>query len=252
MLETLVENQIIFYAMGAGAAIGVLSKLIAHFTLRRMVKAASRMSKSNHKLMRLVRAKFEHASMVSDKVQNVEAFVKKYVYEYRVFGIRLHTFRNLEKKTIWIVAVLGTAGTVAVYYLYGLEEQVFQYAAWTGIGAVILCMVHILSDENYYQQMAENYMIDYLENVCAHRYAKLYKEKNVSQTSVLEMEETFQPEAEEEVVVAAVEVQEEPVSEQEQVYAMEREEPAKEEKDAVEEKRLQEVQVRRILEEFLA
>ncbi len=35
MLETLVENQIIFYAMG-GAAIGVLSKLIAHFTLRRM------------------------------------------------------------------------------------------------------------------------------------------------------------------------------------------------------------------------
>ena len=77
-------------------------------------------------------------------------------------------------------------------------------------------------------------MIDYLENVCAHRYAKLYKEKNVSQTSVLEMEETFQPEAEEEVVVAAVEeVQEEPVSEQEQVYAMEREEPAKEEKDAV-------------------
>ncbi len=154
------------------------------------MKAASRMSKSNHKLMRLVRAKFEHASMVSDKVQNVEAFVKKYVYEYRVFGIRLHTFRNLEKKTIWIVAVLGTAGTVAVYYLYGLEEQVFQYAAWTGIGAVILCMVHILSDENYYQQMAENYMIDYLENVCAHRYAKLYKEKNVSQTSVLEMEET--------------------------------------------------------------
>ena len=193
--------------------------------------------------MRLVRAKFEHASMVSDKVPNVEAFVKKYVYEYRVFGIRLHTFRNLEKKTIWIVAVLGTAGTV----------QVFQYAAWTGIGAVILCMVHILSDENYYQQMAENYMIDYLENVCAHRYAKLYKEKNVSQTSVLEMEETFQPEAEEEVVVAAVEeVQEEPVSEQEQVYAMKREEPAKEEKDAVEEKRLQEVQVRRILEEFLA
>lgn len=92
-----------------------------------------------------------------------------------------------------------------------------------------------------------------MENVCAHRYAKLYKEKNVSQTSVLEMEETFQPEAEEEVVVAAVEeVQEEPVSEQEQVYAMKREEPAKEEKDAVEEKRLQEVQVRRILEEFLA
>ena len=253
MLETLVQNQIIFYAMGVAAGIGVLSKLVAHITLRRMVKAASRMNKSNHKLMRLVRAKFEHASMVSDKVQNVEAFVKKYVYEYRIWGTRLHTFRNLEKKMTWIVAVLGVAGTVAVYYLYGFEDQVFKYAAWTGASVAILCMVHILSDENYYQQMAENYMIDYLENVCAHRYAKLYKEKNVSQTSVLEMEETFQPEAEEEVVAAEVEeIQEEPVSEQEQVYAMKREEPAKEEKAAAEEKRLQEVQVRRILEEFLA
>ena len=85
MLETLVQNQIIFYAMGVAAGIGVLSKLVAHITLRRMVKAASRMNKSNHKLMRLVRAKFEHASMVSDKVQNVEAFVKKYVYEYRIW-----------------------------------------------------------------------------------------------------------------------------------------------------------------------
>ena len=50
MLETLVQNQIIFYAMGVAAGIGVLSKLVAHITLRRMVKAASRMNKSNHKL----------------------------------------------------------------------------------------------------------------------------------------------------------------------------------------------------------
>ena len=71
--------------MGVAAGIGVLSKLVAHVTLRRMVKAASRMNKSNHKLMRLVRAKFEHASMVSDKVQNVEAFVKS-MFMSIVFG----------------------------------------------------------------------------------------------------------------------------------------------------------------------
>lgn len=216
MLETLVQNQIIFYAMGVAAGIGVLSKLVAHITLRRMVKAASRMNKSNHKLMRLVRAKFEHASMVAIKCRTWSICEKVMFMEYRIWGTRLHTFRNLEKKMTWIVAVLGVAGTVAVYYLYGFEDQVFKYAAWTGASVAILCMIHMSSDENYHLQMAENYMVDYLENVCAHRYAKLYKEKAMSQTSILEMEEAFQPEAEEEVVAAEVEeIQEEPVSEQE-------------------------------------
>ncbi len=253
MLETLVENQIIFYAMGAAVGIGVFSKLITHITLRRMVKAASRMNKSSHKLMRLVRAKFEHASMISDKVQNVEAFVKKYIYEYRIFGIRLHTFRNLEKKMIWIVAVLGAVGTAAMYYVYGAGEQVLQYGTWAGVSVVVLCMIHMASDENYRLQMAENYMIDYLENFCAHRYAKLYKEKAMSQTSIVQMEEAFKPEAEEEVTVEVAEaVQEEKAEEvtvqPESICDMKQEEQGKEEK----EKRLQEVQVRRILEEFLA
>ncbi len=246
MLETLVENQIIFYAMGVAVGVGVFSKLIAHITLKRMVRAASRMNKSSHKLMRLVRAKFEHASMVSDKVQNVEAFVKKYVYEYRILGIRLHTFQNLEKKMIWIAAVLGVVGMAAVYYLHGFKETMLQYGAWTGAGVAILCMVHMLSDESYDLQMAENYMVDYLENVCAHRYAKLYKEKVVNQTSILEMEEAFKPEAEEEMaedVMTVEEVREEESAEPETIYTVEQEK---------EEKRLQEVQVRRILEEFLA
>lgn len=246
MLETLVENQIIFYAMGVAVGIGVFSKLIAHITLKRMVRAASRMNKSSHKLMRLVRAKFEHASMVSDKVQNVEAFVKKYVYEYRIWGIRLHTFQNLEKKMIWTAVVLGAVGMAVVYYLHGFQETMLQYGAWTGAGVAILCMVHMLSDESYDLQMAENYMVDYLENVCAHRYAKLYKEKVVNQTSILEMEEAFNPEAEEETaadVMTVEEVREEESAEPEAAYTVEQEK---------EEKRLQEVQVRRILEEFLA
>lgn len=44
------------------------------------------MSKSNHPLMRLVRAKFEHACMISDTVENVGVFVDKYLYEYKVCG----------------------------------------------------------------------------------------------------------------------------------------------------------------------
>ena len=76
MLETIVKHGIIFYAMGIMLAVGIFAKVISHVTVRKMAKAASEIQNSNHKLMKLVKAKFEHASMVSDKVQNVEVFVK--------------------------------------------------------------------------------------------------------------------------------------------------------------------------------
>ena len=49
------------------------------------------MDKSAHPLIRLVRAKYEHACMLNDKVQNVGVFVDKYLYEYKVLGMKPHT-----------------------------------------------------------------------------------------------------------------------------------------------------------------
>lgn len=66
---------------------------------RRMVKAASRMSKSNHKLMRLV-GKIRTCQYGQRQGAKCRSVCEKYVYEYRVFGIKLHTFRNLEKDNL--------------------------------------------------------------------------------------------------------------------------------------------------------
>ena len=71
MLETVMKHDVIFYVIGLLMAVGVLAKLVSYFTARKLVRAASDIQKSNHRLMRLVKAKFEHATMVSDKVQNV-------------------------------------------------------------------------------------------------------------------------------------------------------------------------------------
>lgn len=115
MLERIVTQQVFFYFVGAVIAIGVLAKIIAGISLKRLVKAASNMGKSNHALMKLVRAKFEHACMISDKVQNVRAFVDKYVYEYKVLGLRLHSWRQLERTAIWLCGLLSLAGAGMVY-----------------------------------------------------------------------------------------------------------------------------------------
>lgn len=226
MLETVISYGFIFYAMGIVFGIGVISKIVSHTTAGKMVQAASEIQKSNHRFMRLVKAKFEHASMVSDRVQNVEAFVKKYLYEYKVFGVRLETWRSMQRKMVWLVLALGICGFAASYQVQGLHGQAIQYATYTGILAMILFSVHIFSDETAKLEAAKNYIVDYLENVCARRYEKANQEA-AQEASLLESSE---PEA--------VQTVEQTIEESE--------------KEIVEQKNEQEVRIRAILEEFLA
>ena len=81
MLEYVVKQEILFWSMAFLLGIGTMAKLVSAITTRKMVRAAGDIHKSNHRLMKLIKAKFEHACMISDKVQNVEAFVDKYIYE---------------------------------------------------------------------------------------------------------------------------------------------------------------------------
>lgn len=172
MLEVIMDKHILFILMGVFAALGVLSKCVANITLKKLVKAAGNMNKSTHVLMRLVRAKFEHACMISDKVQNVGVFVEKYLYEYKVIGLKLHSWRRLEKGTAWVCLVLGGAAALLEYSVHGMNDLVLKNGA-TGAGAAILLfLLHLTSDENYQIEAAKNYMVDYLENVCAHKYEK--------------------------------------------------------------------------------
>ena len=71
--------------MAGIGVLGILAKIINQLTLYRLVRAAGNMPKSTHRLIKLVRAKYEHACMIHDSVENIDAFVEKYIYEYRGF-----------------------------------------------------------------------------------------------------------------------------------------------------------------------
>lgn len=193
MLETVMKHDVIFYVIGLLMAVGLLAKLVSYFTARKLVKAAGDIQKSNQRLMRLVKAKFEHASMVSDKVQNVEAFVNKYFYEYKVFGARLGSWRSLPFKMIGLIITFGLIGMAASFKISGLEEQTFRYGVFAAIYAVILVSIHILSDEKTKLDAAKNYMVEYLENVCVRRYEKANHALQSAEDNVQLVEEVAPP-----------------------------------------------------------
>lgn len=167
--EVMTGTNILWYLMAGVGAIGILAKLMNLITLRRMVKAAANMPKSTHKLMKLVRAKYEHACMTHERVENVEAFVEKYIYEYRGIVFRIHTWRQLEIQCIWFAGILAALGAAAHFMANGFGEEVYQYI---GIGAaemMLLFVISQISDEEYKRNAAKNYMVDYLQNSCGRR-----------------------------------------------------------------------------------
>ena len=177
MLELMLDRHVIYVLMGMSAFAGVVSKVVVGRTLRKLVAAAESMGKSNHPLMRLVRAKFEHTCMISEKVENVGVFVDKYLYEYRVGGVRLHAWRRLQMAGAGLCLILGGLGAIISYRIKGATEQTAMIGG-TGVAlALIVFLVHMLTDEEYRLEAVRNYMVDYLENIYQHRYEKTYKKE---------------------------------------------------------------------------
>ena len=110
--------------------------------------------------------------MIHDSVENVDAFVEKYIYEYRGFLFRIHTWRQIEVLSVWFAGILAALGTSVHYLSSGLTETVYQYIAAGIAEMVLLSVVMRLSDEPYKINAVKMYMVDYLENICAFRLKK--------------------------------------------------------------------------------
>ena len=258
MLEIIVDNRVIYVVTGGVTVLGVAGKIISNLSLKRMVKAAGNMSKSNHGLMRLVRAKFEHACMVSEKVENVPVFVDKYLYEYKTLGLKLHTWQRIQTLCVALCVTLGVIGAFLEYSVHGMNDEVIHAGAYGGILGILLYLFHLTSDENYRLEAARNYMVDYLENVCLHKYEKIHQKEVPAARAESEIQPPAMPEPYEvpdakSLIRAYVpeekKLQKEVIREttKDQLPEVNKKEEKKEEK-----KPDKDVLIRQILEEFMA
>ena len=183
-------------------------------------------------------------------------------------GIRLHTWRRLEKLAAGMCFLLGLLGAAAWYGAAGMREMVLRTgAAGAGLGILIL-LVHMATDEDYQLEAARNYMVDYLENVCLHRYEKAYQkelkvmtpETPAAVAPVAAVKEAKEPEAKEAEVKAAemkvAEIRKTPAREPSVTEAVGEPRPARAAEEKPREEKAPEtpkdVLIRQILEEFMA
>ncbi len=252
MLNNVAANtNVLFYLMIATGVFGVLAKIVNQIILSQMIKGARDISKTNQKLIKLIRSKHEHTCMVHDKVENPKAFVEKYFCEYRPFLFHLHTWQHLEGQTVWFTAILAAFGAMAHFMEHGFCEGIYQYLAFGAAQMIALVMISRLSDEEYKLKVAKNYVIDYIENTCARR------NKNARQTDEIDI---IQPGV---VKASKAEKQSEPElsiniegrprkAEQGEIFEQTFSNTGKFQRELKEETKLKEETIRHILEEFLA
>ncbi len=77
--------------------------------------------------------------MISEKVENVGVFVDKYLYEYQVGKLRLHTVRRLELASALACLLLGLFVGVLSYKNLGMSRETFVVA---GTGGVYRCLTN--------------------------------------------------------------------------------------------------------------
>lgn len=172
MLKALFTERVLFYLAAGFLFLAMIAQGIVAVSLKRLNSAAQDMGKSNHALMKLLRAKYEHACMVHDKVQNVRAFVDKYVYEYRVCGLRFYSWRRMKVICTGLFTFLCVFGAFGAYSFGMANMEVAKYLVCGSIGTLFMTVLHLLMDEEYRMKAAKVYMIDFLGNTYAHRYEK--------------------------------------------------------------------------------
>ena len=131
MLKALFTERVLFYLAGGFLLIAMIAQGIVAVSLKRLSSAAQDMGKSNHSLMKLLRAKYEHACMAHDKVQNVKAFVDKYVYEYRVCGLRLYSWRRMKMICTGVFTFLCVFGAFGAYSFGMVNMEVAKSSLWS-------------------------------------------------------------------------------------------------------------------------
>ena len=146
MIQSWFEKNYIIYALTGIGALGVLLKLITNCVYIRLVKASSNMTASKNKLIKQMKLKFETFYKLKIGVNNVDIFVDKYVYKYRICGLLLSTWENLSGLMLMICLLMTPiASIVGLIEECGESNILSTFLAGVSVSALLLIVDNLFN-----------------------------------------------------------------------------------------------------------
>lgn len=164
-MEVVMRQYGVLYAVGALCLLSILLKEISHHTYRRLLKAAGNMGKTDHRLMKMLRVKFDTCYQLKIGVSNVSIFVDKYLGHYRVLGMSMHRLEALSNLCMVLAMLGGICGGIGAMYLQ-MPASVIYSALCSGVlgNGVVLIFDCMFGNQNLRELLRIDIM-DFLENI---------------------------------------------------------------------------------------
>lgn len=181
MLDFINQQNIILFGM---IAIGILSFILQVsflVSLKAYVKASENMKTTQKKLFTNLLRQFETIYELDYKINNVPAYVDKYLLKYKFLLKPITTWQVASLRTIGYVTCVAAAG-LFWNYTKGIagQRQVTILFTYSIVCAFLLLSQNIFGVKSKIQQIKTN-LVDYLENYLVNRLERNRIEKKLAE-----------------------------------------------------------------------
>ena len=173
MLQFLSQQTILFYTMALICAWGVISQVVLRSMYGNLLRDVRRQGMAKGKFMKQLRQRYQNVCRMKQNTVNAfntEAFIRKNLLEYRLFGGSLHTWHKVGVQVFTNVIQDGKCAALGAVGWYISQPQAVggmrqTYLTGTLLMEGIFLLVFGVLDTGFAKQSLEITLQDELDNV---------------------------------------------------------------------------------------
>lgn len=164
-----IQKQYVVAGIAAVCLVSMLVKCLIRHKYRAMLREVQDMGHSKHKLVKSMVMKFDACYKLKMGVPNVSLFVKKYLWHYRMMGLYMKTWENINGFCL-VIVMAGSMASGTFAMMQGMPAAIVFLQLLAGVFAagVLLLTEYIANTSNLFDMLQVD-ITDYLENICKPR-----------------------------------------------------------------------------------
>lgn len=115
MIDVLFENYLVAYFMLVLFVIGGVCKIIIGASLSGVIRESDNMNNTRQNLLKQIKLKFENCHRLNLQINNVSAFINKYIYKYKLLGVSIKRLNNAANTCFLLCITIGFLSGVLIY-----------------------------------------------------------------------------------------------------------------------------------------
>lgn len=116
MMLDFLETGKALYVLAAVCALGLLTRLMARNSYKRLIRETDNMTLTKNRYLRELKQKAENAYRLNQGIQNTQAYLEKQLTSYHFLGLSLNGWGNLSSQFTVLCFLCGGIAAFASYW----------------------------------------------------------------------------------------------------------------------------------------